>query len=227
MAKKTEAKWPKTVWHTSLANILRHRLTEEGRLPEYKEKLKALMATGVHATTAAAQIRQQYLKPELEEREWYHEYLKRKSKNHRNISAAIKQRNNHAAKRAANFAEALDLIENQTKATLDDDLRWIYLHCAMQRKSVTDDPSKRIMITADDILNPGHGEAPSRGAAIMLQEHVNNPPAFYEMYMKHTKGQKAVDTSGVPGGSEYSDDVGIEECRKLHKIALGIEEGGK
>jgi hypothetical protein len=221
--KKTDARWPKEVWHAPLAKILKMRLTEEGRFNEYSEKVKAKVAEGNVTTKAHNEVRKEYLKTEEEERAWYWEHLKKQTKELANKKASDKQKANIAAKKAANFAEALDMIENQTKVTLDDDLRWIYLHPALQRKSVATDQSARILITAEDILNPGHGEAPSRGAAVMLQQHVNDPPAFYEMYMKHAKGQKQVDTSGIPGGSEYSDDIGIEECRRLHRAALELE----
>lgn len=221
--KKEDYRWSQEVWHTSLQKILTARLKADGLLAEYKAKLKAKMDEGLHSNTAAREVRKEYMRSEEEERAWYHEFLKARDKAEANKKAAIKQKNNIAAKKAANFAEALDMIENQTKATFEDDMQWVYCHPAMGRSAVSFDPTKPILITADDILNPGHGEAPSRGAAMLLQHNVNNPKEFFDRFEKFAKGRKQTDTSGVPGGSEYNDDIGIAECRRLHRIALELE----
>jgi len=101
-------------------------------------------------------------------------------------------------------------------ATAQAEIDWIRAHPAMARMNRTQDRISNVLITAEDILSPPHGPAPSKGAVYALQHWANHPTEFFKNLLSEQK--KATD-SGGPNGTIGGDDLSEVE-------RLLIEVGG-
>ena len=110
------------------------------------------------------------------------------------------------AKEASTRAE-LEFEEALNQLPIDADqkveINWIRNHPAMARKARLQNQEERVLITAPDILNPSHGPAPSRSAAIQLQNWADNPSEFNK--------QLAGLVKRMDGGESQRDDGCIED----------------
>jgi hypothetical protein len=107
-----------------------------------------------------------------------------------------------------NLEQAVMTLPNT--APISVDIEWIREHPAMMRMTRQKDKLKDILITAEDILRPPHGSAPSKSAVYALQHWVNHPQQFYKELLgeqkKHLEERKA---------AKADEDIGLEEIEWL------------
>ncbi len=89
-------------------------------------------------------------------------------------------------------------------------LDWIASHPAMSR--LQEEGKATVVLTVDDVLNPPHGKAPSRGAVMALQNWANRPNKFYEMMLSEQKKQVE-----DPEAKNVDLDPGLEEVERMLK----------
>lgn len=113
-------------------------------------------------------------------------------------------------RRVQNFEEAIASLP--PNAPLEEVTKWIEAHPAMARKSRSNNPSRDVVITAEDIY-PKHGRAPSRSAVMALQHWANHPREFFNSV--YTPVKKMTESGSAAGGA--AKDVGIDEIERLLK----------
>jgi len=106
------------------------------------------------------------------------------------------------------FEEAVATLPIEASPAVE--LSWIRSHPAMARQERSPDRGKPILLTAEDILSPPNGCAPSRSAAHELQHWVNSPEEFWKKGYDERRKKQAVTGTGA---TEIMQD--IEEIRRL------------
>jgi hypothetical protein len=94
---------------------------------------------------------------------------------------------------------------------------WASSHPAINRLDRLEDKTKNIRLTADDVLCPCNGPAPSQRAARLLQHWVNSPRKFWEQFLGQAK--KGVGESN-PTGQETVEDDGIADVQAMVRDVL-------
>jgi hypothetical protein len=117
---------------------------------------------------------------------------------------------------AITFEDALN--ELPTEADPRVEIAWIRNHPAMARKARSSDSAQPVIISAADILNPSHGGAPSRAAAIQLQNWAENPTEFNKQFAGLVKKTDGGDTGK---DLDIVVDDGLDEVRRLLKEVVG------
>jgi hypothetical protein len=199
----------------TVAKLFADRIRREGREDEWKRVLAAVQTeTGLGYGQARweAMRRLGYQGAE-DERRRHEEWL---AADKSRTTAVIQSEVQAITSRAeAEFEEAL----NQLPMTADPqvEVAWIRAHPAMARKARLVNPEERVLITADDVLRSSHGPAPSRSAAIALQNWSDNPGEFNKQLasiVKRTEG-------GGPNDEGVIEDTGIGEINKmLHDLRV-------
>lgn len=99
-----------------------------------------------------------------------------------------------------------------TVADPQTEWEWLGGHPAMMRKDRAKSDLKRIELSAEDILSPPHGIAPSKRAVLQLQHWCNAPREFYKaMIGVHKKQQEG------EGASEVGQDEDLAEVERMLK----------
>jgi len=101
-----------------------------------------------------------------------------------------------------NYEDALRGLPNRASSAVE--MEWIRAHPAVSRLDRQKDQTKQVILTAEDVLLPPHGPAPSKYAVQALQHWVNRPGKFFEQMLSEDK--KAMVESEV-AASEVIDDL--------------------
>lgn len=81
------------------------------------------------------------------------------------------------------MATLVDIPQSSTAAR---ELAWIRAHPAMSRGARQ---GSTVILTAEDVLSPPHGKAPSQSAVNQLQHWVNKPDEFFKQLMQVERKQ--------------------------------------
>lgn len=100
------------------------------------------------------------------------------------IKRREEQRKSRARKAERILMETLAKIPQSSTAAKE--LAWIRAHPAMSRGARM---GTSVIITADDVLSPPHGKAPSQSAVNQLQHWVNKPDEFFKQLMQVERKQ--------------------------------------
>jgi hypothetical protein len=106
----------------------------------------------------------------------------------------LAQDNNRASRergRVREFEAALELLPDSCDPS--DSVQWVQAHPAMSRKGRMKEKDAVVMLSAEDILCPPHGRAPSRYAATALQTWVNHPSDFFRLILNEHKKKSGQD----------------------------------
>lgn len=114
--------------------------------------------------------------------------------------------------RIGEFSEAVKTLPD--KAPAGDEMDWIRAHPAMGRRSRQGDGSP-VVISAEDVLYPSHGPAPSKAAVYALQNWANNPQEFYKQLLTEHKKRTEQD-----GGRSMDSDQDLDEVEALLKQVI-------
>lgn len=184
-----------------IRKIFRRRMEREGRVKEYEAKIKeiqALTGKGFGQSQFPAMKHLGYQGPK-EERELHEAWLQEEE---RKVEEAKFQ----------TFEEALRELPD--KAQTNVELDWIATHPAMARRNRQVD-GREIRLTREDVLNPPQGKAPSRAAAIELQNWVNQPKKFFEYMMSVRK--KEIGAVESVESAAVTVDPGVDEIMSILK----------
>lgn len=196
----------------SVKKLFVERLTREGRRDEWRQAVRdAQRETGLQYGAAAwtAMRRLGYLDAD-NERALYAEWqASLKAKEQAVVEQQVEQKLD-AARLDMSFEQALDSLP----ATADPraEFEWIKGHVAMCRKSRMADDAP-VVITADDVLCASHGAAPSRAAAIALQNFASAPNEFVKQMASFVKRTESSD----PVKDEFIADENLAEVERLLK----------
>jgi hypothetical protein len=183
-----------------------------------EEELDALIAkyrtegkNRVFATYAA--MRDMGFKSGAKERKLWQRFLgegmvNRRRQNNRNFKKKYYER-----KRMDDIEKAI--LSLPQRAPVETEWNWVRNHVAMTRKKRQADREKLVEVSVVDVLEAGHGKAPSQFAAQMLINYVDSPDEFFKLVMGEDK--KSVNTSG-PGTSENKEQVtdDLSHLKRVH-----------
>lgn len=93
------------------------------------------------------------------------------------------------------------------------ELEWVGGHPAILRYDLQSDQTKKVMITADDILHAPNGLPPSRRAVSQLVHWANRVGEFHKQLLLTNK--KAVFVGDEGQAAEDEHDIGLKEVRDL------------
>lgn len=114
------------------------------------------------------------------------------------------------------FAEAIATLP--TQAPLAAEIEWVRSHPAMTRRQRSGERGP-LVLTAEDVLDPANGPAPSQSAVQQLQVWSDKPAEFFKMcYSGKTAVGAAVDSLGKSAAES------IESERQTIDQALGVLE---
>lgn len=203
------------------AELFEVRLAMESRLHEYQKHIRDNVKKGKQRTAAVNEARRLFGYQGIPgERQLYYKYLKSRSKQLKRESAADDVRMKRQYKRNLPFELAFaDLPE---RANVEQEIDWVRNHPAMARKArLTEALAKTpLLITVDDLTEVSHGTCPSRCAANMLQNWVNDPEKFFAgILAEQKKGLKGA-RSGE-SDSEAEPDVATADIDALMESLLG------
>lgn len=99
------------------------------------------------------------------------------------------------------------------KASDVENLAWVKAHPAMSRLDRQVDKTKPIIISADELLSPPHGPAPSKAAANALQHFANRPGEFYKQILQEQKKQGGGKETSAP----EEQDINLDEVERMLK----------
>jgi len=178
--------------------MFRERVIEGQRKQgEWRKIMKRLAAENPDLSNAQAATR---ARKELgyegaaRERVHYHNWLKKKAGNETRLEGKRRE-----AKVTWEFA----LSQLPDKSDPVKDIKWIQNHPAMSRKSRQKNEAT-VLLTAEDILSPPHGQAPSRYAATSLQTWVNRPDDFFKIVLNEQKKASKEDDTIKDKAAELS-----------------------
>lgn len=189
------------------------RMKREGRYRAFQDEIKRLKAEtgkGFNHVKWAAMRNMGYTTADRE-RELLaeHERTLHKTsmeKEREKIQAEIKEE-----QKIASFDEVVRSLPDSSSHAKE--INWVRAHPAMVKKNRQKDKSKEVEITAEDVLCPPHGPAPSKAAVYMLQHWANNPNEFFKQVLSEHKKVSGEDEEGGKGVA----DVGLAEVERLLK----------
>lgn len=176
----------------SIQRMFRERLAHEGRTDEWAEVVAEMEKELSRKLTAGD----------------YWEVMKRLGYQGSKEERALAEERGGVApepRKKLTFEEALQQLplEADTSACM----LWVENHPAMARLDRSKDPSKAVLLTAEDIK-----DAPARSAAIALQHWVNRPGKFREQLLQEHKKRAILDG----GDSEDEvEDLPLKDAIKL------------
>lgn len=163
---------------STVVELFRERLMREGRLLEYEEYVRKLMAGG------------------LTERRARWEAMRRFGYRSRRDEMML-----HAAyanREAGGLERAIGLLPD--RASVGEELDWIRAHPAMARGG----RGREVELTEADILDAPHGRAPSKAAVFALRHWANNPNEFFkQMLLREAKRPES--SHPAQGGVEVEE----------------------
>lgn len=191
-----EAKKPDT-----LPKLFEQRMDREGRIKEYRARVKAVMDDGLMYNQARRQTMKEfgYAGPDAE-RALNDEYERAKRNAvEREILGEVREET-----RVRTVEEAIDLVTSTASPACE--IEWVRAHPAMSRQARQRDKTKPVNVTADDILYAPHGPAPSRSAVNMLMNWVDRPHDFFKQIL--AEHRKRVEDGGDSQGSMADPGLG-------------------
>lgn len=196
------------------------RMKRDGRGDEWHAVVKKLMAdTGKQFGSVVWEAMRQmgYEGPDRE-RELHAEHLKNLDRSAQE-RRRLEERTEIIQERIVeSFDEAMRMLPDT--ASPADEIDWIRAHPAMARKSRITKGDDHVMISAEDILMPPHGRAPSKSAASALQHWANHPIEFFKLLLTEHKKKTDGDGSGKMETEEDLDEVE----RLLKEVREGKDE---
>jgi hypothetical protein len=195
-------------------HLFRMRMQRDGREKELDELIAKHKEQGKsrRQSICAAMREMGYPGPEKERRLW--EAAKGKAMMNR------RRQNNRDFKKKYYERRRMDDIEKAIlslpqRAPVETEWNWVRNHVAMTRKKRQADREKLVEVSVVDVLEAGHGKAPSQFAAQMLINYVDSPDEFFKLVMGEDK--KSVNTSG-PGTSENKEQVtdDLSHLKRVH-----------
>lgn len=206
----------------SVMEKFRLRLEREGRLKQFKDRVKELNSQpnpatgkkwGYSQTKWVAAREMGYTIPELEHRLHQEWEAAEKAKQKQEVAEELVG----DWKDAETFEEALRTLPVRASEQVETD--WILGHQAMTRKARSRNNLDPVLITSYDILDADHGPCPSRAAAIKLQHWANKPDELYKALTGAVK--KGSDTNDGTRDSESDSDPGKAEIERFLKEVGG------
>jgi hypothetical protein len=196
------------------------RMKRDGRDKEWYAKVKEVRAaTGKPFNAAAWQAMKEmgYEGPE-KEKALYREYQETLHLTSEQKSLAKEREAINEERRIESFEEAMKTLPDEAPPA--DEIRWQRTHPVMLRRSRDKNKIQDILLTADDILYPINGKAPSKAAVIELQYWVNHPTKFYEQLM----GERKKTMEGSDTNTPATKDAGLPEIERLLDEVQGGNE---
>ena len=175
----------------SVKLLFSERMKRERRYDEFVKRVNAAMEeTGKTWMGAVWPVmREMGYEGPNQERALYQEYLEAQSKKACQGQIQAERDEIRRERIRENFEMALASLPDS--ASVGAEMDWIRAHPAMIRLSRQNNPSKQVVISADDILSPAHGRAPSKSAVAALQHWANHPAEFFkQMLSEHKKKQE-------------------------------------
>jgi hypothetical protein len=190
------------------------RMQSEGRLGLFQERVAKLVADGLARTKKEAEWmtmrKMGYQGPKLEKALAP------------GVSAKIKEKEAEV-KVGADIAKLDEAIGNgdylkaynslPNAAQAEEEMTWISSHPLMDIALITEEPPK---ITADDILNPSNGKAPSKAAVLGLRRWLRDPDAFYSELLKETRKKTGQGELGAKGDVD-------PQVSEIHRMLKELE----
>lgn len=216
--------------HAIIANTCRPtdlfmaRLAREMRLHEYMIERRKRIKNGQDTTQIDRELKEKFgYLGQLGEREAYmdelngHTLTVKASKAEQTARSREKLRNRPFE---AAFAKLPD------KASVEVEVDWVRSHPAMARKARisrrANATGETILIDEKDLLSAPHGPCPSKGAAIMLQNWVNQPDKFVITILAEQKKGLAGDKNANKSGEE---DESNEHIESIDDILQSMQSG--
>ena len=193
------------------------RVHREGRGKEYTSLVKKLQAEGMtlYAARYKAAREMGYQGPKVE-RALYEDW--QKLQRGRLMQANLEEQREsvreevNAARKALDWDEIFIGLPEQADPMVE--VNWVRAHPAMNRWRRQADKTKFVYVEAADIVG-----APSRSAANMLVEWVNQPYEFQKQWVGEAKKRKAEDAASAAS----SRDMGIAEAQRILQQMGGAE----
>lgn len=202
--------------------IFYRRMRREGRYEAYNKRVKEIMketeAAGERAfySHASRQARKEfgYAGPKGE-RQLEAQYLEQLEKNRLMEKLKAEREEIREERRVENFESALRELPDSASSAVE--IAWIRAHPAMSRKSRGKASVEPVLISAEDVLSPPHGRAPSKAAVHALQYWANHPQKFFE---KILDAQRKKDSDEEASEAEADEDLAEVE-RLLAAVSAG------
>lgn len=158
------------------------RMKRDGRFQEFQTRYRELKPTFGNKAKATAMREFGYINAQVE-RAAAMQY-------ERTLAARDASKRNAAMRGPHAFEVAFAMLPDTAAPKTEMD--WIRAHPAMMRKIRAKDTIATIQLTAQDVLSPPHGQAPSKSAVLALQHWANKPDEFFKMLMtEHKKNSEA------------------------------------
>ena len=123
-------------------------------------------------------------------------------------------------KQAQDQAKIDEIIsELPERADTDEEMHWVTIHPANNRRLAEKNSKILISITEEDILSSTAGPCPSRYAAMLLIRFVNDPGSINKMIVARVqKEQRSKTSGGIAGGpSEFDHMDDLTDAHKYHE----------
>jgi len=178
------------VTQKSVRLLFSERMKRDGRYKEFVDRVEKRMEEESKTWTGAVWpvMREMGYEGPNQERALYQKLLEASHKTALQTQVQATRNEIREERLRENFELALAELPDTAPVAVEMD--WIRAHPAMMRQSRQSSP-KQVSISADDVLCPPHGKAPSKGAANALQHWVNHTAEFFkQMLSEHKKKQE-------------------------------------
>lgn len=200
--------------HAIIANTCRPvdlfmaRLAREMRLHEYMIERRKRIRNGQDVIKIDSELRKKFgYLGQLGEREAYMEELNGHTAT---VKASKREQSARMREKMRNLPFEKAFAKLPDKAPVEVEVDWVRNHPAMARKSrisqQANATSSTILVDEADLLSAPHGPCPSKGAANMLQNWVNQPDKFFITILAEQKKGLAGDKNANKTIVEEEDD---------------------
>jgi hypothetical protein len=189
------------------------RMERVGRKDEWDERIKVNVAAGMFFSTAANCAMRGMGCLGMEDERRRQQYFLEHGQDE--VAGAVVPSENVAND------PLFDVVLRQLPdtATTNVELDWIGAHTAMSRKARSQNRAD-IVLSADDVMRPAHGRAPSKRAVNALQHWAQHPAEFYKGMMSEQKRKMRDDADG---NATVVKDMGLAEVERILKEMEGAE----
>lgn len=139
------------------------------------------------------------------EHELYDEMMAEKRGRTRDGQVERMQNEIREERHIADFEEACRTLP--ATATIAEELNWVRSHPAMMRSDRQSDATKKVVLSATDVLYGPTGKAPSQAAVVLLQKSCNNNKFFEGLNAEAKKHLGATETATASEADESLDEV--------------------
>lgn len=192
------------------------RMRREGREKEFREKITAaIQATGQRFNQVSWPVMREmgYISA-ADERDRLRKHEETMHLTSRQLANETIKEEIRAERVIENFEEAVRMLPD--KCSVSDEIDWIRAHPAMSRLGRSKNNLKHVDITAEDVLMPPHGRAPSKSAVYALQHWCNMPNEFYKQILAEQKKRQEDGTTPLSGETEED----LTEVREILNRAV-------